>query len=166
MAWSQERTAGMFAPQRRCLSDTCFLALFPRTLGVSTLVIPRDPEIPNPAFWFLQPGLQSMRPWVHLAFFSAAIPQVRQAALVVLFGAWQLTDKRGEFYNLLWMLVFGFATLNILALVTRSLEPSGRRRRMAVGEMLAVLVVITCLLLLSWEMLQLFHVFPIRLNPR
>jgi Na+/serine symporter len=94
------------------------------------------------------------------------IPQLRQAALFVVFGAWQLTDKRGEFYNILWMLVFGFATLNILALVTRSLEPSGRRRRMAVGEMLAVLVVVTCLVLLSWEMLQLFHIFPIRLNPR
>ena len=106
-----------------------------------------------------------MRPWVHLAFFSAVIPHLRQAALFVVFGAWQLTDKRGEFYNILWMLVFGFATLNILALVTRSLEPSGRRRRMAVGEMLAVLVVVTCLVLLSWEMLQLFHIFPIRLNP-
>jgi len=32
--------------------------------------------------------------------------------------------------------------------------------------MLAVLVVVTCLLLLGWEMLQLFHVFPLRLNPR
>ena len=107
-----------------------------------------------------------MKPWVHLAFFSAAIPHVRQAALFALLGAWQLTDKRGEFYNILWMLVFGFATLNILALVTRSLEPSGRRRRMAVGEMLAVLVVVTCLLLLGWEMLQLFHIFPLKLNPR
>lgn len=107
-----------------------------------------------------------MRHWVHLAFFSAVIPHVRQAVLFALLGVWQLTDKRGEFYNILWMLVFGFATLNILALVTRSLEPSGRRRRMAVGEMLAVLVVITCLLLLSWEMLQIFHIFPLKLNPR
>ena len=107
-----------------------------------------------------------MRPWAHLAFFSAAIPPLRQAGLFVGLEAWQLTDKRGEFYNILWMLVFGFATLNILALVTRSLEPSGRRRRMAVGEMLAVLVVVTCLVLLGWEMLQLFHIFPIRLNPR
>ena len=106
-----------------------------------------------------------MKPWAHLAFWSAMIPHVRQAGLFVLLGAWQLTDKRGEFYNILWMLVFGFATLNILALVTRSLEPSGRRRRMAVGEMLAVLVVMTCLVLLGWEMLHLFHIFPIKLNP-
>jgi len=107
-----------------------------------------------------------MRPWAHLAFWSAVFPHARQAALFLLFGVWQLTDKRGEFYNILWMLVFGFATLNILALVTRSLEPSGRRRRMAVGEMLAVLVVLTCLVLLGWEMLHLFHIFPIKLNPR
>ena len=110
--------------------------------------------------------LQSIRPWIHLAFLNAVVPHLRHATVLVLLGAWQLTDRHSEFYNILWMLVFGFATLNILALVTRSLDPSGRRRRMALGEMLAVLVVITALALLAWEMLQIFHVFPLHLNPR
>ena len=117
-----------------------------------------------------------MRPWVHLAVWLEAgnsavsrfsgIPFLRAAGAFVVLAAWQLASKRGDFYNLLWMLVFGFATLNILALVTRSLDPSGRKRRMAVGEILAVLVVMTCLGLLAAEMLSLFHIFPIKLSPR
>ncbi len=117
-----------------------------------------------------------MRHWANLASWlgagSAAIsrfsafPHLREAGIFVLLAAWQLTSKRGEFYNILWMLVFGFATLNILALVTRSLDPSGRKRRMAIGEILAVLVVLTCLGLLAAEMLSLFHIFPIKLGPR
>jgi hypothetical protein len=117
-----------------------------------------------------------MRPWVNLAVWleagnSAAsrfsgIPFLRAAGAFVVLTAWQLASKRGDFYNILWMLVFGFATLNILALVTRSLDPSGRMRRMAIGEILAVLVVLTCLGLLAAEMLSLFHIFPIKLSPR
>jgi len=94
------------------------------------------------------------------------LPLLREVGLVVLFAVWQLASKRGDLYNILWMLVFGFATLNILALVTRSLDPSGRKRRMAVGEILAVMVVLTCLGLLAAEMLSLFHIFPIKLSPR
>ena len=117
-----------------------------------------------------------MRPWVQLAMWLEAsnsavsrfsgISLLRATGAIVLFAAWQLASKRGDFYNLLWMLVFGFATLNILALVTRSLDPSGRKRRMAIGEILAVLVVLTCLGLLAAEMLSLFHILPIKLSPR
>jgi hypothetical protein len=117
-----------------------------------------------------------MRSWANLTFWLqagstaasrfCALPHLRESALFLILTAWQLTSKRGEFYNILWMLVFGFATLNILALVTRSLDPSGRRRRIAVGEILAVMVVLTCLGLLAAEMLTLFHVFPLRLEPR
>jgi len=117
-----------------------------------------------------------MRPWVQFAVWLDAgnsavsrisgIPFLRAVGAFVLLEAWQAASKRGEFYNLLWMLVFGFATLNILALVTRSLDPSGRKRRMAIGEILAVLVVLTCLGLLAAEMLSLFHIFPIKLSPR
>lgn len=116
-----------------------------------------------------------MRPWLNFAWWlqagnaAAKFPAVaflRGAALVVLFSGWEAAAKRNEFYNILWMLVFGFATLNILALVTRSLDPSGRRRRMAIGEILAVLVVLSCLALLASEMLSLFHIFPIKLSPR
>ena len=117
-----------------------------------------------------------MRPWAYLAVWLEAgnaavsrfsgVPLLRAAGTFVFLAAWQLANKRGDFYNILWMLVFGFATLNILALVTRSLDPSGRRRRMAAGEILAVLVVLTCLGLLASEMLSLFHIFPIKLSPR
>ncbi len=117
-----------------------------------------------------------MRPWTNLALWLeagsaaasrfSALPHLRESALFLFLTAWQLTNKRSEFYNILWMLVFGFATLNILALVTRSLDPSGRRRRMAIGEIMAVMVVLTCLGLLAVEMLTLFHVFPLKLQPR
>jgi hypothetical protein len=118
----------------------------------------------------------TMRPWVHLAVWLQAgnsavawfsgLPFLRTSGALALLAAWQMASKRGDFYNLLWMLVFGFATLNILALVTRSLDPSGRKRRMAIGEILAVLVVLTCLGLLAAEMLSLFHILPIKLSPR
>jgi hypothetical protein len=85
----------------------------------------------------------------------------------VIFGAllWiQFPGKKGEVYNVLWVLVFGFATINILSLGARRFDPS--RRRLNFGEMLAVLVVIVSLCLLTWEMLYLFKVFPIKLRPR
>ena len=85
----------------------------------------------------------------------------------MIFGAllWvQFPGKKGEVYNVLWVLVFGFATINILSLGARRFDPS--RRRLNFGEMLAVLVVIVSLCLLTWEMLYLFKVFPIKLRPR
>ena len=74
------------------------------------------------------------------------------------------SGKKSDVYNILWALVFGFATLNILALVVRSLEPN--RRGLRLGEMLAILVVVVSVGMLAWEMLNLFHIFPIRLSPR
>jgi hypothetical protein len=73
-------------------------------------------------------------------------------------------DKRGNVYNILWVLVFGFATINILSLVTRRFEPS--RRSFNFGEMLAILVVVVSFILLSWEMLYVFGILPIKLAPR
>jgi hypothetical protein len=73
-------------------------------------------------------------------------------------------DKRGNVYNILWVLVFGFATINILSLVTRRLEPS--RRSFSFGEMLAILVVVVSFILLGWEMLYVFNILPIKLAPR
>ena len=69
---------------------------------------------------------------------------------------------REDVYNILWAVVFGFATLNILSLAARRFEP--QRRGLSFGELLAVVVVIVAIILLSWEMLTLFHVFPIRLR--
>src|SRR5580698_3963976 len=70
--------------------------------------------------------------------------------------------RRYDVYNILWVVVFGFATLNILGLAARRFEPT--RRGMSFGEILAVLVVLLSLFLLGWEMLNLLHIFPIRLR--
>jgi len=67
-------------------------------------------------------------------------------------------------YDLLWGAVFGFATLNILGLVARRFEPG--RSRMTFGEMLAIIAAGLALLMLIWELLFLFHILPIRLDPR
>jgi hypothetical protein len=70
--------------------------------------------------------------------------------------------SRQDVYNILWAVVFGFATLNILGLAARRLEPS--RRGLSFGELMAVMVVLLSVFLLGWEMLSLFHVFPIKLK--
>lgn len=71
------------------------------------------------------------------------------------------SSKKGDVYNILWALVFGFATLNILSLVSRRFDPN--RNRMSFGEMMAVGTVAVAVILLGWEMLYLFKIFPIRL---
>jgi hypothetical protein len=70
--------------------------------------------------------------------------------------------SRGDVYNILWAVVFGFATLNILSLATRRFEPN--RKGLTFGELMAVMVVLLSVFLLGWEMLNLFHIFPIRLR--
>jgi hypothetical protein len=74
----------------------------------------------------------------------------------------QFAEKKGDIFNILWVLVFGFATLNILGLVARRFD-SGTRRY-SFGEILALLVVGVSVALLGWEMLTLFKIFPIRLH--
>ena len=73
-------------------------------------------------------------------------------------------EKKEDVFNLLWVLVFGFATLNILGLVARRFD-SGRSG-MSFGEILAVLVVFVSLALLGWEMLTIFKILPFKLKPR
>jgi hypothetical protein len=84
-------------------------------------------------------------------------------AVGILPAMFLLRSNRDEIYNILWALVFGFATLNILSLGARRFEQT---RGLNFGEILAVLVVLVSILLLGWEMLYLFHVLPIRLTPR
>jgi len=67
-----------------------------------------------------------------------------------------------DVYNVLWAVVFGFATLNILGLAARRMEPT--RRGLSFGELLAVVVVVLSIILLGWEILTLLHVFPIKLK--
>jgi hypothetical protein len=83
--------------------------------------------------------------------------------LLALFSALRASrGSRGDIYNILWAVVFGFATLNILSLAARRFEPT--RRGMSFGELMAIMVVLLSMVLLGWEMLHLFHVFPIRLR--
>jgi len=73
-------------------------------------------------------------------------------------------STRDEVYNILWALVFGFATLNILSLGARRFEQE--KPGLNFGEILAVLVVVVSIVLLGWEMLYVFHILPIQLTPR
>jgi len=73
-----------------------------------------------------------------------------------------LRTTREEIYNILWALVFGFATLNILSLGARRFEQE--KGGLNFGEILAILVVLVSIVLLAWEMLYLFGVLPIRLK--
>jgi hypothetical protein len=87
-----------------------------------------------------------------------------QSVLLFLFQfSDQHSSKKDNVYNILWVLVFGFATLNILGLVARRFEP--RRSSLNFGEMLAITVTVVSVVLLGWEMLSLFHIFPIRIQP-
>jgi hypothetical protein len=75
----------------------------------------------------------------------------------------QVGGRKGDLYNILWILVFGFATLNILSLGARRFEPN--KNRLNFGEFMAILVVFISVSMLGWEMLNLFHIFPIKLRP-
>jgi hypothetical protein len=97
---------------------------------------------------------------------SLPVPLARlESAFRFQFMALLLFDdfgKKGDVFNILWALVFGFATLNILGLVARRFEPN--RNRLNFGETIAILVVIVSIVLLGWEMLNLFKIFPIKLQ--
>jgi hypothetical protein len=71
-------------------------------------------------------------------------------------------SRRTDVYNILWAVVFGFATLNILSLAARRFEPN--RRGLTFGELMAVLVVLISIFLLGWELLGVFRIFPIQLH--
>lgn len=82
------------------------------------------------------------------------------SAVVVVAAFWRAT--RQDAYNVLWAVVFGFATLNILSLAARRMEPA--RRGLSFGELMAVMVVAIAVILLGWEMLSVFHVFPLKIR--
>jgi hypothetical protein len=81
------------------------------------------------------------------------------AAVWLLFD--RLESHRNDVYNILWAVVFGFATLNILSLAARRFEPN--RRGLTFGELMAVMIVVISIFLLGWELLGAFRIFPIKL---
>jgi hypothetical protein len=90
-----------------------------------------------------------------------ALIQSQTAAFGILLTL-QYRGSQGDVYNILWAVVFGFATLNILSLAAKRFEPN--RRGLSFGELMAVMVVLLSVFLLGWEMLNLFHIFPIKLK--
>jgi hypothetical protein len=90
------------------------------------------------------------------------VARASAAALVGVAVAVLYRGSRQDVYDILWAVVFGFATLNILSLAARRMEPS--RRGLTFGELMAVMVVLLSVFLLGWEMLNLFHIFPIKLH--
>ena len=95
---------------------------------------------------------------------DVSVRTLHALAVGVLPGMFLLRTTREEIYNILWTLVFGFATLNILSLGARRFERE--KGGLNFGEILAVLVVLVSIVLLSWEMLYVFGILPIRLTPR
>jgi hypothetical protein len=95
------------------------------------------------------------------AEFSGTLHALAAGVLPAMF---LLRSAREGIYNILWALVFGFATLNILSLGARRFEQE--KAGLNFGEILAVLVVVVSIVLLGWEMLYVFHILPIRLAPR
>jgi hypothetical protein len=97
----------------------------------------------------------------HVAVFKSIVLVTARAAFLPVFAVlFQIPEKR-DVYNILWVLVFGFATLNILALVARQFDD---RRRFSFGEIIAVLVVVVAIILLASELLYQFKIFPIKLS--
>lgn len=88
--------------------------------------------------------------------------RIQPAVIASLLLLQRHASRRNDVYNILWAVVFGFATLNILSLAARRFEPN--RRGLSFGELLAVLVVFLSIFLLGWEMLSVFHIFPIKLQ--
>lgn len=94
-----------------------------------------------------------------LVVWSIEAVQVSAAFVLIIL---QRSDTKNNVYNILWALVFGFATLNILNLGARHFEPG--KNRLSFGEVVAIMVVIVSIFLLGWEMLYLFKVLPLKLH--
>ena len=88
---------------------------------------------------------------------------LRALTVGILPALFLLRTTREEIYNVLWALVFGFATLNILSLGARRFDQE--KGGLSFGEILAILVVLVSVVLLAWELLYVFHILPIRLAP-
>jgi hypothetical protein len=95
---------------------------------------------------------------------TAVVVSAQSALVAFQLSDFDLDDKKSHVYNMLWVLVFGFATLNILGLVLRRMEP--RKSGLSFGEIIAGAVVCVSVILLAWELLYLFHILPIKLEPR
>jgi len=83
-------------------------------------------------------------------------------SLILQDGMGYLTDG-DNLYNILIALVFGFSGLNVLGLVTGNFER--RRRGLNFNEILAITAMLLSMFFLGSEMLHVFHILPIKLQP-
>jgi hypothetical protein len=97
-----------------------------------------------------------------LSLISNVIASTYAAMLLGAAVALLYRGSRQDVYNILWAVVFGFATLNILSLAAKRFEPG--RRGLSFGELLAVMVVLLSIFLLAMEMFNMLHIFPIKLH--
>jgi len=93
---------------------------------------------------------------------STHMVRAQSALLATVVFLERSSNRRNDVYNILWAVVFGFATLNILGLASRRFEPN--RRGLTFGELMAVLIVLLSIFLLGSELLGVFHIFPIKLH--
>ncbi len=114
--------------------------------------------LPRSSASFVLAGFEHVHAW------SEGCGRALHALVVgVLPALFLLRSTREQIYNVLWALVVAFATLNILSLGARQFEAD--RRGLTFGEILAILVVVVSVVMLGWEMLYLFKIFPLRLAP-
>ncbi len=118
--------------------------------------------------------MKRLRWFAKTSFLLAGVAQAQGSAIPFSYPVRALTASllpalvllgttREGIYNILWGLVFAFATLNILSLGARRFEAN--KRGLSFGEVLAIMVVLVSVLLLGWELLYEFHVLPIRFTP-
>jgi hypothetical protein len=101
--------------------------------------------------------------FAHLQFWAVGASRNLQVYMATVLPAMFLAEStREHFYNILWVLVFAFATLNILGLGIRRLD---RRGGLSFGEVVAIMVIVFSMIMLGWELLYELHVLPIRLEP-
>lgn len=84
------------------------------------------------------------------------------SSLLLTFQHSDMHWDEASIFSILIALVFGFSTLNILGLVTRRFE--NRPSSLNFGEILALTAMGLSVCLLGWEMLHVFHIFPIKLE--
>jgi hypothetical protein len=94
--------------------------------------------------------------------FAMSWHALQSLALGIVPAFYMLRWGHDEVYTMLWALVFGFATLNILSLGARSFE-SGKSG-LNFGEIIAIMVVLVSVTLLAGELLYFFGILPIRLE--
>jgi hypothetical protein len=118
----------------------------------------------------LHPGLPRLREYSSLLFATGRLHwrigmswhALQGLTLGSLPAIFMLSWGHDEVYTMLWALVFGFATLNILSLGARSFD--GTKSGLNFGEIIAIMVVLVSVTLLAGELLYFFGILPIRLE--